>query len=348
MAKCVACGKFISSTGVASCSICPSLYHKGCVSLPESSPVGKGWVCPECKTRTRKGDNTPVRSIMQDASAPGPAARPAAAAPTQRTAPAAAVPPAPAFDLQDVHKEMADWMSEIREFRHEMLEFRASVAGLSARMDSIELRLEMVEQGRQECSPEVADLQCKVVLLQRELNERDQDALLSDLEIGHLPEQRGENVVHTVSVLATKLGVVLDERDIVFAERLGIAQGASAAGEAPRARRVVVRLARRHLRDELLQAARVRRNLSATDAGRDPSAIAGATTPPRTRIFLNERLTRVNRQLFHRVRDECHRLQWKYSWTKRGRVYARQADGKQAYPIRSEEDVKRVFGISSV
>lgn len=267
---------------------------------------------------------------------------------TASAAPRAAPPAAPALDLQDVHQEMSEWMSEIREFRREMAEFRASIAGLTSRMDSIELRLEAVERGREESSPEVADLRCKVALLQQELNDRDQEALLSDLEIGHLPEQRGENVVHTVSVLATKLGVVLDERDIVFAERLGVAQGAGAAGEAPRARRVVVRLARRHLRDEMLQAARVRRTLTAADAGRDPSAIAGATVPPRARIFLNERLTRVNRQLFHRVREECRKFQWKYSWTKRGRVYVRQADGKQAYPIRSEEDVNRVFGCSLV
>lgn len=299
--------------------------------------MGKGWVCPGCVTRTRKGDNTPVRNVTQDA--PGPRAAPAtsaaasasaaaacaatsaaaaaAAAPPAATPPAAAPPAAPALNL-DMHKEMSEWMLEIREFRREMTEFRGSIASLSSRMDTIELRLETVERAREDSSPEVADLRCKVALLQQELNDRDQEALLSDLEIGHLPEQSGESVMHTVTVLASKLGVVLDERDIVFAERIGVAQGAAAAGEAPRERRVVVRLARRHLRDQIIQAARVRRTLTAADAGSDAAR-------SQTRIYVNERLTRTNRLLFHRVREECRRLQWRYSWTRRGRVYARQS-----------------------
>ncbi|KOB75143.1 Uncharacterized protein OBRU01_08794 [Operophtera brumata] len=79
---------------------------------------------------------------------------------------------------------------------------------------------------------------------------------MSDIEIGHRPEEKGENVLHAVTVLAAKLGVALEERDVVFAERVCVTQGAGARAEAPRERRVVVRLARHHLRDQLLQAAR--------------------------------------------------------------------------------------------
>lgn len=210
-------------------------------------------------------------------------------------------------------------------------------------MDGIEQRLEVVE--RRDTGPatvEVADLERTVAQLKLELNDRDQEALLSDIEIGHLPEEKGENVLHAVTVLAAKLGLVLEERDVVFAERVGVTQGAGVGSEPPRERRVVVRLARRQLRDQLLQAARVRRTMTTTDAGRAVTTAAGS------RIFLNERLTRANRQLFHHVRGECRRLQWRYSWTKRGRIYARQDDGKQVYPIRSEADVKRVFGSVSV
>lgn len=343
MAKCNGCGKFLASTGAACCSVCSSMFHKPCVSLPDSNPVHKNWVCPGCKTRTRKEDNTPVRGVVQDSrmetmrDVSPPCTYPAAA----RATALSSSPAAPAVGLQDVHQELSEWMMEIREFRQEMTEFRSTVLGITARMDDFERRLVVVEQRREESAPEVADLQSTVLLLQRELADRDQDALLSDLEIGNLPEERSESVVHTVTVLAAKLGVSLDERDIVFAERVGTAQGAGAGGGAPRDRRVVVRLARRSLRDQMLGAARVRRTITAADAGRD------AGLPP-ARIYINERLTRANRQLFHRVREECRRLQWRYSWTKRGRIYARQGDGKQAYPIRTEMDLNRVFGLNCV
>lgn len=341
MLKCAACGKFLASSVGASCSVCPSLYHKECVLLPETAPVSRDWACPACKKKEPKGDSTPVRGNCSQEVAGGTSAAPQLAASRRavaaRAAPAVApAPPAPGFGVQELRHELAECMAEMREFRREIAEFRVSVAGISARMDGIEQRLEAVEQ--RNTGPgavEVAQLERTVAQLKLELNDRDQEALQSDIEIGHLPEEKGENVLHAVTVLAAKLGVALDERDVVFAERVGVAQGAGAGGEAPRERRVVVRLARHYLRDQLLQAARVRRSLTATDAG---------CVAPQRRIFVNERLTRANRQLFYRVREECSKLQWRYSWTKRGRIYARQGDGKPAHPIRSMSDVTRIFG----
>ncbi|KOB71687.1 Zinc finger DNA binding protein [Operophtera brumata] len=340
MLKCSACGKFLAPNLSASCSACPLVYHKDGVSLSESAPVSNEWTCPGCKKKVRKSDNTPVKSGAAPLSVE-----------TQGTAQnAASKPPATAsgasaacgIDVQELRRELAEWVTEMRAFRWEMADFRVSVAGISARMDGMEQRLEAVEQQRMGPAVEVAELERTVAQLKMELNERDQEALQSDLEVGHLPETRGESVLHAVTVLAAKLGVALEERDVVFAERLGKAQGAGEGGEAPRARRVVVRLARRHVRDQLLQDARVRRTLTAADAGCAADAVASP------RIFLNERLSVHNRHLFHRVREECRKLQWRYSWTKRGRIYARQADGKQAYPIRSEADFSRVFGSGSV
>ncbi|CAH2108264.1 unnamed protein product [Euphydryas editha] len=189
-------------------------------------------------------------------------------------------------------------------------------------------------------SAEVDDYRGEVARLQQELHERDREALLADVEIGHLPEERGENVVRAVTVLAARLGVALDERDIVFAERVGAPPTpAGSPGAAPpaRPRRVVLRLSRRGLRDQLLQAARVRRSIVASDAGAD-----GAHS--RARIFVNERLTRTNRRLFYLVREECRRLRWRFAWTRRGTVYARQSDGSQAFAIKSDADLARVFG----
>lgn len=245
-------------------------------------------------------------------------------------------------ELRALRAEVRDLGSELKETRLEMADFRVSLNGVSARMDGLELRLESVEQARAVCPAEpvleaavVARLQSTVAQLQQELNDRDQEALLADLEISQLPEVKGENVLHSIMVLSAKLGVPLEERDIVFAERVGMARGEGAGGERPRTRRIVVRLLRRDLRDRLLQGARVRRSLTAGDAGR---------TDAGPRIFVNERLSRLNRQLFHRAREECRRLQWRYTWTKRGRVFVRQADGRDAFPIRCEADIQRVFG----
>ncbi|KAJ0171545.1 hypothetical protein K1T71_013095 [Dendrolimus kikuchii] len=246
-------------------------------------------------------------------------------------------------EMRAMRREIAEYMGELR---REMVELRTSISGFGLRLDSIERRLDVLEQNKVMTNTKgTAELESTIAQLKMELNERDQEALSSDLDIGCLPEEKGENVYQIVTVLAAKLGVKIEGRDIVFAERVGgvgMSNAVSGSEITERSRRVVVRLARRNLRDEILQAARVRRNLTASDIGLvSPSALS-------RRIYINERLTRLNRYLFYKVREECRKRNWRYSWTKRGRIFARQSDGKQAFLIRSENDLARVFEISNV
>ncbi|CAK1578655.1 unnamed protein product [Parnassius mnemosyne] len=336
MAKCGACGKFLSSTGGVGCTVCPNIFHRACLMVSDGTTISKDWVCPECKKKSRKGDNscTPVRGISGNTpQEPQVIRSPPCSVGTQKTALNDDDSPA-----RELSRQLVACMVEMRELRKEMAELHTSVACFTERMNGFERRLEVIEQMHTPTKVKVNELEKTVNLLKQELNDRDQEALLSDLEIGHLPEEKGENITHTISVLAVRLGVPLEERDVVFAERVGAAplslSASTEGGVAIRARRVVVRLARRSLRDELLRAARVRRSITTADIGL-------ASSPQR--LYVNERLTRNNRQLFHRVREACRKLSWRYSWTRRGRVYVRQAEDKPVYSIRTDDDFNRVF-----
>lgn len=255
-------------------------------------------------------------------------------------------PPPPLVSGEDnefraMRREIAECMAEIRSFRKEMAEFRTTFGGICQRLDVLEQRMDGFEQLNLTTEKKgIAELEDSIAQLKLELNDREQEALLADLDIGGLPEEKGENIVHTIIVLGTKLGVQLEEKDIVFAERVGALQYDTDAGSnAKRTRRVIVRLARRHLRDEVIRAARVRRHLISSDMD-----LAGASQ----RVYLNERLTRINRVLFHRAREECRKRNWRYSWTKKGRVYVRENEGKRAYAIRTDSDFSNVFGNNNV
>jgi hypothetical protein len=189
--------------------------------------------------------------------------------------------------LQEFKLEFAECLSEMREFRQEMSRLRDSFVAISGRLDGFEQRLEALERRRMAGDDDgTARLERTIAELKAELDDRDREALLSDLDIGQLPEEKGVSVVQSVTTLAARLGVALEARDV---RRAGLA----------------------------------------SDAG--------------VRVYLNERLTRQNRQLFHRVREECRGRQWRYCWTRRGRVYARQGDGGPAFHIRSDADFDRVF-----
>ncbi|KAL4719187.1 hypothetical protein ACJJTC_010181 [Scirpophaga incertulas] len=259
MVNCGACGKFLSTVGAASCALCPLKYHKACLAISDKTNISRDWACPNCKRNIRRGDNsqTPVKGIC--------VSPPHGEEPSECPSPKAEDG---ACEEALPNKELAQFMAEMREFRKEMVQLRDA---LSARLDTIERRLDKLEQRQPEAGVEGnAELERTIAELKQEINDRDQEALLSDLEIGQLPEEKGVSVVQSVTVLAARLGVTLEDRDVVFAERVG-PPPAEAGG---RARRVVVRLARRNLRDELIQAARARRSFTSAAEGR---------------IFINER-----------------------------------------------------------
>lgn len=209
------------------------------------------------------------------------------------------------------------------------------IDGLSFRIDSLEHRLETSTDRNQP-----AELLDTITQLKSELNNRDQDQLQNDIEISCVHEQKGESVIHTVMTLAQKLGVDLEQQDIVSATRVGRTTGLEdtniEASRPPRPRLIVVRLVRRSKRDELLRSARVRRGVT-TEGTQLPG--------PPGRYYINERLTRINRDLFRKAREYKERHNWRFAWTRDGRIYVRKNPGKNEprHRIYHEADLVRVF-----
>ncbi|GBP78166.1 hypothetical protein EVAR_99201_1 [Eumeta japonica] len=134
--------------------------------------------------------------------------------------------------------------------------------------------------------------------------------------------------MHLILSVATKLGVSLDERDVVSVERVGMTR-CTDSKNSERPHPLVVRLARRVHRNQLLAAAHMRRSI--TTAG------MGFSSHER-RLYVNERLTRFNLQIFHRVRRDSLNANWKYVWTRDGKIYARKGH-EAGYRLRIETDI---------
>ncbi|XP_073955894.1 uncharacterized protein [Choristoneura fumiferana] len=281
-------------------------------------------------------------------------------------------------DLTLNTSNMQTLIAEIRQVREEVRQVREDVRvqlqNLSGTVSSIATRLDV-------CDTRIDDLVSRIETIERwvetkperqtegaladtvlelkaELNEREQELLHNDIEISCIPEQSGESILHIVTAVGQKLGLTLVEHDIVSAHRVGriletvmdSGKGVTAenAGNVlapsatpPRPRLIVVRLARRVLRDQLLKEARVRRGVTTEGIG-----LPGTPRP----FYINERLTRVNRVLFQKTR-KCKEIHgWRYAWTRDGKIYVRQRSGIDTPKcrIRTENDLMRVFGTSTV
>lgn len=339
MGKCNGCGRFISAIGAANCAVCSALYHKACVGLPEQGRSPKQWQCPECVSKRPKvgNVNTPVKGVESASSQCDDSI--SVEESIVENEPYTSQYTELSREMRLFREEMRGLRQEIKDFRAELCEMRSNITAYNKRVDEFDERLTYLENQTKvsfsRCD-EIDRLEATVAQLKDEVNERDQDLLRGDIEITNLPEVKGENPHHIVTVVAAKLGVGLTENDIILAERIGRKSDSDSQKEGDtRGRRLVVRLARPSLRDEFLRNARTRRGV--TTDGLELGL-------PATRFYVNERLTHKNKHLFYIVRETAKRLHWKYTWTKYGKIYARQEEGKAVRQIKSEADVKRVFG----
>ncbi|XP_063831713.1 nuclear pore complex protein Nup133 [Ostrinia nubilalis] len=235
------------------------------------------WRCALCKSNQPKLDNTntPVRAAAEGVTLQRGAAT---KSPVQLDMSATEQSLTFMGNLNDtahnITVEMSDYQifaMELRSFKEEMREelranrvqiqqLNETIASISKRVTESESRISKLEERMQVLEDSQPNDQTQKSLaasiehLKAELNDRDQDLLLNDVEISCIPEQKEESLSHVVTVLASKLGVALCNQDIVSATRVG---RKSESGEPPaRPRPIVVRMARRALRDQLLQAAR--------------------------------------------------------------------------------------------
>ncbi|XP_047991739.1 uncharacterized protein LOC125230587 [Leguminivora glycinivorella] len=233
----------------------------------------------------------------------------------------------------------------------EMATLRTHVGTLSQKVDLLEkenisLKLELDSAKKVNAGSDnsalLQDTISTITRIQEDLNERDQQALLNDIEITAVPEFKGESPMHIFVGIASKLGLNLEEHDVVHVGRVGPVHGdgdrlEGAGSVRSRPRPIVVRLARRSVRDQLLKNSRVRRGTTCADLG--------LPEHQHRPFYVNERLTKTNRILFGKARELKRAQNWRFVWTKDGRVFARKSETSKVHYIRSERDLCRVFEV---
>lgn len=332
----------------AVCAKCKCVYHKQCVALGKCA-VPKNWLCSNCckPTSAQLDDSTGVQG-------PGAGSSPCSTPELSEGSPSTndnILDLTGKVELMfiemkslrtEIKEEIAKYHHDIKELLQEVKYCKSNMEKMSNRMGDLEGRISALEstkvlhEDNQEMSKEIEKLR-------EELNEKEQEAMLSDIEIIGIPEQKGENILHITKLIASKIGETLDEQDIVATYRIGRLQPAPPAEgvsevdrqkPADRSRPIVVRLARHTVRERVLRAARVRRSIQSTELD-----IIG---PPKN-IYINERLTKINRNILFRVKEEAKKNKWKFVWISNGHILVRKKENSAVRRIRRESDISKIF-----
>ncbi|CAG9137652.1 unnamed protein product [Plutella xylostella] len=197
---------------------------------------------------------------------------------------------------------------------------------LLSRIDALEKKLE----GRDK---DIDNLKLTVHQMQETIDFQAQRLVQNEIELIDVPETANENVYHIAEIMAKKIGVELTDNDIDEAYRTGPRRICTDGVEKP-ARPLVIRLLRKKKRNELIKAAKVRKNICSSD-------IVPGTSK---RIYVNERLTTANRHLFRETRLRSRQYQFRFCWIKDGRIFVRKAEEKPAITIRSVLELDQQVG----
>lgn len=162
------------------------------------------------------------------------------------------------------------------------------------------------------------------------INNLEQYGRRSMLEISGVPKCADEIVEEIVMNIGSKIGVELEHQQIEAAHRISSRETAN----------IIVMFNSRKLRNEFFQS---RSNLKGVT-----SHDIGITTRTASKIFINESLTRKNKELFNKVLNFRRERGYNYIWTRNGNIYLKQSDYAKSIIIKHEIDLLKLGKINRV
>lgn len=208
-------------------------------------------------------------------------------------------------DLSTLTSEIKLIRGFIEDIKSHMIELTEHIKQCFSRIDEHEKKLVDTEARLRALD----ERECEAIMyrntisdLRQELSTRAQASLRNEIEISGINEFPDENPMHILQVISSKVGAAFDVNDIDYVTRVGprardkelINSDQENSKRLPRP--LVVRFLRRHNREAFLRAGKSRRNLTCGDI--DVNGLS-------RNIFINERLTQENRQLFRSARQHA-------------------------------------------
>lgn len=329
-----------ASTAVK-CSQCLKAYHHSCFTtiLPGVPlPIDNNWVCPTCKPKTGNADNTPIRS-RQDPDANVTHRRKGTQADVME-APEAPVTSSEVSSIvkneisklmRHLNQTLANYVNnELKAIKDNVDEIRRSMEFMNEKYEEIKLEVSSKMNTIQEVEKENVQLKSTVKELNTRLNQMEQQARSSNLEIQCLPEHKSENLVSIVMNISKVLSCELSEQNIHHVTRISKQTPTS-----NRPKSVVVQFNSPRVRDTFL-AASIKFNKNKKAEEKLNSHLLGIGGK-KENVFIMEHLSPANKSLHAATRIKAKKLGYQYVWIRSGKIFVRKTDGADYKYIKDME-----------
>ncbi|KAJ8735953.1 hypothetical protein PYW08_006609 [Mythimna loreyi] len=233
-------------------------------------------------------------------------------------------------ELTDLHSDFSNTKKVLSILNTKHLE-------LSKVVDDLKSSVEFNYTNNSDAMKRVKEMESKIVsptsepisILISKLDRLEQQARQCNIEIGNLPEKRGENLLVILESIAAVINIPITQRDIVAIHLIPHAHTHNS-----RPKNVIVKFTSRLLRDNVLSAFRLAKGITSDRVG-----LAG--TP--CRIYMNEHLTLRYKELFRKCRDAAKTSKFRNVWVRNATVLVKENnnenDDSPTIAVRSEDDI---------
>lgn len=335
MSNCDGCNQLISVTDKLTCASCSGSFHCSCVGITKvnysklSTRNKAAWKCPECRSRTKIREDTPVKSndvIENDDILPLTPDKLETRLTQLETSLINKLKTEIATLIQCQLKAVLD---PIRKEIERLPGLTKSIEFMSNKFDEINTEVSLLRSESKKILTENENLQNEIKNLNFRLSLMEQQARDCNLDLQYLSENSNENLVTVVTQLAKVVSCPLQKDDIRSCSRV-----AKSNRESTRPRSVIIKLASPRIRDNILATcwkynkAHESNKLNNNDLG-----IGGEKKP----IFISEHLSLANRALHFQARIFREEHQFKYLWIRNGKVLLKKDDHSPSVWVKNSE-----------
>lgn len=333
--NCECCSEVILEEGSAvKCVQCKKPYHYSCFSTVFADALQQAerqnWLCPMCKPRSGNSDHTPIRNKqVHDLNVTHRRKG------TQIDRAAVDEAPVTSSEVSSIIKnEISGLMRHLNQTLANYVNKELKV--IKDNIDEIKKSMEFMNEKYEEMKTEVSSKINIIIDVQREneqlkttvhdlnmrLNQVEQQARSSNLEIQCLPEHKTENLVSTVMNISRIISCELSETNIHHVTRI-----AKQSPTSSRPKSIVVQFSGPRVRDTFL-AASIRFNKNKTHEEKLNSSLLGISGK-KENIYIMEHLSPANKNLHAATRLKAKKLGYQFVWIRSGRIFVRKTDGAE-------------------
>ncbi|CAG4986934.1 unnamed protein product [Colias eurytheme] len=230
--------------------------------------------------------------------------------------------------LHDISQEIKKSIREqLEDFQRALTFATDEVADMGVKLESQETKIKKLENRNMELCNQNKNLELRVAALEQHIQNTEQKNLCNALEIAGIPKLPEENLKSIATSIANKLDIKVT--DIESLRRL--------PGRNEKPGQIFVELKSPEMRDQWVAAAKSK-EIFVKDL-KLPTCTASTAAE---RIYIREALTSNMKTVLYNAKHKL-RGTYKYVWLKRGRIYAKKADGDKAHIIRSVADIESLL-----